>query len=60
MKWIAIIITAAGMLALTGCNSSETTPSETPDTNAPAAQAAAAVDQAVDAAATAVPAPAQN
>jgi len=57
MKTVTTIIACAALTILTGCNSSETKPSETPDTNAPTAQAAAAVDQAVDAAATAAPAP---
>jgi uncharacterized lipoprotein YajG len=60
MKTISTLIACAALTILTGCNSSETKPSATPDTNAPAAQAEAAVNQAVDAVATAAPAPAKN
>lgn len=51
MKWIATIITAVGILALTGCNSGESKPSST-DTNTPAAQMSTP-EEVVDAAKTA-------
>jgi predicted lipid-binding transport protein (Tim44 family) len=55
MKWMQLVIVCAAMLAFVGCDSSTNQSIATPETNAPAAQAATS-EQVQDAAKTAAPA----